>query len=289
MMGLRSKTAAAAAAVMIVAITPTGSGPARAGPAVSPDTTPPRIERIRFSPGSVVVTGLALVPVRVSVRLTDASGVADRPNGLDATPRLTIEPVAGFQARLNPVLARTSGTVTDGVWSAVVNVPSTWNGIVRVTSVGAEDVAGNQINEELSGARAPALRVTGLHRPALTFRYELLADGGFRIHGRAYFTDTGRPLIRLPLATAYDSNCDFEGGATNDIVTDRRGYYEKRWPNGEPLAAGCVALVGPAAPGQRPTLLVYHIAWAPQPAIPDAALLQPADLRGAATTEVTDD
>jgi hypothetical protein len=294
MTSLRGKTAAAAVAVMVVTLAPVGSAQARGSPpsaneATAADTSPPRVRGIWFSRNSVAVSGLAVVPVTLSVRLTDPSGVSDRPVGLDATPQLTVAPVPGFAARLNPVLARTSGTVTDGVWSATIHVPSTWNGIVRVTSVGAVDLVGNELRAALSGVESPALRVVGTHRPALTFHYVLLSGGGFGIHGRAYFTDTGRPIAWLPLATAYDSNCDFDGGGVNDIVTDARGRYQKRWPNGDPAAAGCVALIGPAAPGQRPPLLVYHVASAPQPAIPDAAMLQPEDLRGAFVSAVDGD
>jgi hypothetical protein len=286
-------TSAGAAVALAGALAVTGPAPARAGPpspngAEATDTTPPTVRGIWFSRASVAVSGLAVVPVTLSVRLTDPSGISDRPVGLDATPQLTVAPVPGFRSRLRPTLTRTSGTATDGVWSATVNVPSTWNGTVRVSSVGAVDEAGNELYAELSGARAPALRVTGTRRPALTFDYVLLPGGGFAVRGRAYFTDTGRPIARLPLATAYDSNCDLDGGAVNDIVTDARGFYEKRWPNGDELAAGCVALIGPAAPGQRPTVLAYHVASAPQPAIPDAAMPRPEDLRGYQPQPTTD-
>jgi hypothetical protein len=168
-------------------------------------------------------------------------------------------------------------------------VPSTWNGTVRVTSVGAVDRLGNELSDALGPAQSPALRVIGTHRPALTFHYALLAGGGFRIHGRAYDTDTGRPLRRMPLATAYESGCDLDGGARNTIVTDARGHYEQRWTNGDTGAWACVALIGRAAPAQRPTVLAYHVASAPQPAIPDAAMLQPADLRGATPEPFTDE
>jgi hypothetical protein len=277
------------------ALAATGTLPARAGPAAvsdaaaAADTSPPRVEDIRFSRASVRVSGLNVVPVTVSVHLTDATGVREIPHAMTPSPELTLTPVPGFQSKLRPVLSRTSGTVTDGVWSATIHVPSTWNGTVRVTSVGAEDRAGNLLSEQLTGAQSPALRVRGTHRPALTFHYSLLAGGGFRIHGRAFFTDTRRPIARRPLATSHDSGCDFDGGAVNNIVTDARGYYEMRRDADESGTAGCVALIGRAAPGQRPTLLTYAIAWAPQPAIPDAALLQPHDLHGATFQPLTDD
>ncbi len=255
---------------------------------VSADKSPPQVRDVKFSRASVAVRGLAVVPVRVSMRVTDPSGVLDNPHDMNPSPHLVLGAVPGFQSKLRPVLTRTSGTATDGTWSATVNVPSTWNGTVRIVSVGAMDQAGNELSTTLSGARSPKLRVRGTHRPALTFQYSMLAGGGFRIHGRASFTDTGRPIGRQKLATSYDSGCDFGGGARNNIVTDARGNYEKRFRNGEPGAAGCVALIGPAARHQRPAILAYRIASAPAYAVPAAAMLQPGDLKGAATTTVTD-
>ncbi|HYN96148.1 MAG TPA: hypothetical protein VES42_20070 [Pilimelia sp.] len=283
------------AVLLAAAVAATAAPPAEAGPAPpnrpvpSTDTTPPRVEDVRFSRASVRVAGLALVPVTVSVRITDASGVDEVPHAMTPSPSLVLSPVPGFRSLLRPVLTRTSGTPTNGVWSATVNVPSTWNGTVRITTVNVADRAGNVLNKELTGALAPALRVRGTHRPALTFRYSLLDGGGFRVHGRAYFTDTGRPIARLPLGAALGSPCDLEGGARNNMVTDRRGRYERRWENVAPDTEACVALIGRAAPGQNPSVLAYRLGPAPQPVIPDAALLQPADLYGATPEPVTDD
>lgn len=270
------RTAALATVIAAAVVLPATAGAA----APAADTSPPRIEEIRFSPPSVWTAGLTLVGVSVSVRLTDASGV-------QAAPQLTLGPVPGPWSRLLPSLTRTSGTATDGVWSATVNVPSTWYGTVRATSVRAVDVAGNELAADaLTGG--PELRVTGVHRPALSFHFAPLPGGGFRLYGQAYFPDTGRPIARQPLATSYDSGCDFEGGAVDDIVTDAHGRYEKRFPGAEANTAGCVALTGPAAPGQRRTLLAYHIASAPQSTIPDAAMPRAEDLRGATPQPVTD-
>ncbi|HWG98697.1 MAG TPA: hypothetical protein VNV66_05085 [Pilimelia sp.] len=291
--GAPSRVTVAAALAAVLAAT--GALPGAAAPsaahdrAAAADTAPPQVEDLWFSRDSVRVSGLAVVAVTVSVHLIDASGVKETTSGMDPSPQLTLSPVPGFRSRLSPSLTRTSGTVRDGVWSATVNVPSTWHGTVRISSVYAIDLAGNRLFHTPSGTRSHALRVTGTHRPALSFHYALLPGGGFRIHGRAYFTDTRRPIARLPLATQYGSNCDMDGGAVNDIVTDARGRYEKRWPTGETSAAGCVALIGPASPEQRPTLLAYHIGWAPTPSIPDAAMLQPEDLGGATPTPVDGD
>ena len=282
----RSPGAAANRITAAIAIAGAIAVPApAASAATATDTSPPRVEDIRFSRTAVAVSGLATVPVTVSVRLTDASGVAETATGMTPSPQLTLGPVPGFRSRLAPVLTRTAGTATDGVWSATVHVPSTWR-TVRVTAVDATDHAGNVLSGQPAGS--PALRVAGRHRPALTFRLEPLPGGGFRVHGRAYYTDTGRPIPRLRLAALFDSNCDMAGRTVPNIVTDARGRYEKRWPAGGPGDAGCVALTRPAAPGQLPTLLAYHVAKAPVPSIPDAAMLQPADLRGAIPEPATD-
>ncbi len=282
------RTRAAARITLATAIATAVVLPATAGfAAPAADTAPPQVEEIRFSRATVAVAGLAVVPVTVSVHLTDASGVAENATGMDASPQLTLGPVPGPWSRLLPKLSRTSGTATDGVWSATVNVPSTWHGAVRVTSVRAVDRAGNELSDELTDG--PALRVTGVHRPALSFHFAPLAGGGFRLHGQAYYPDTGRPIARQPLATSFDSGCDLDGGAADDIVTDAYGRYEKRFPHAEANTAGCVALAGPAAPGQRRTLIAYHIASAPQASIPDAAMPRAEDLRGAIPEAVTDD
>jgi hypothetical protein len=252
-----------------------GAGATVAGPALaSTDKSPPQVRDVRFSRASVAVRGLAVVPVRVSMRVTDPSGVRDNPHDMNPSPQLVLGTVPGHQSKLRPVLTRTGGTATDGTWSATVNVPSTWNGTVRIVSVGAMDKAGNELSTALSGAGSPKLRVRGTHRPALTFHYSMLAGGGFRIHGRASYTDTGRPLSHQKLATALDSGCDFDGGARNNIVTDARGNYEKRFRAGGVGDAGCVALIGAAARNQRPAILAYRIASAPAYSVPAAAMLQ---------------
>jgi hypothetical protein len=284
-----------AAGLLAAALAASAAEPARAGPATtgdaarsvttSADTTAPRLERVWFSRASVRVSGLNLVPVTVSVHITDASGITEFPRGEPASPRVVLSPLPGFRSRVRPLMIRTSGTVTDGVWSATLQVPSTWNGTVRVTEVGAEDIAGNVLTRELTGRQAATLRVIGTHRPALTLRYTVLPTGGFRLHGRAYFTDTRQPIARLPLVTGYGSLCNLENGATTDIVTDARGHYQKRFTD---TGLGCVALIGSAALHQYAAVLVYRSASRP-PVIRDEALLQPEDLNGATPTPLTDD
>jgi hypothetical protein len=291
----RARTAAittgavAFAATLAVAIPlSVRTGPAAAsGVVASNDTSPPRIRAVWFSRRSVAVSGLAVVPVTVSVRVTDPSGVTENPNGFSASPQVILGPVPGPRSKLQPTLTRTSGTVTDGIWSATVNVPSTWNGTVRVISVGATDRLGNVRYDTLSPAQAPALRVRGTHRPALTLHYSLRPDG-LQISGRAYFTDTRRPLARTPLAASFELGCDIEGGAVNNIVTNARGFYVKRWVYPD-TAVGCVALIGARAPGQRPTVLAYRIGFPPPPAIPDEAMLRGEDLGGAEPEPATGD
>ena len=158
--GITTAAGLAAAA----ALTLLGAPPAAA--AAAADTAPPQLGRVTFSRAAVNVSGLNVVPVTVSVRLSDPSGISEIPQAMTPSPHLTLGPVPGSRSQLHPVLTRTSGSSTDGVWSATVGVPSTWNGVVRVTSVGATDGAGNVLYADRTGTRTPALRVRGTHRPA---------------------------------------------------------------------------------------------------------------------------
>lgn len=228
------------------------------------DTTPPKVHYVRFSRSSVRVSGLAVVPVRLSIRLSDPSGIQDVNQGLDNYLRVVVGPAPGFRSRVYPVLKRTWGTARNGIWSAVVHVPSTWNGTVRVTEVSVSDRAGNRLEGWRPSGKGAQLRVRGTHRPALTFHYSLLKGGGFRIHGRAYFTDTGRPIAGRALAALSEQGCLVDGPLRTTIVTNSRGYYEKRFPRGEVRGVGCVALTGRRAPGQAATLIAYRVGSAPR-------------------------
>lgn len=228
------------------------------------DTQPPRVHSVSFSRTRVKVSGLRVVPVRVAVHLSDPSGVQEVGGGLDTLPRMILGPTPGFRSRTYPALERTSGTARNGVWSATVHVPSTWNGTVRVMSVSVADRAGNVLPHWSPGAKGPKLRVTGTHRPALTFHYSLLKSGGFRLHGRAYFTDTGRPIANRRMTASVEQGCLVDGAVAKNIRTDSRGYYEKVFRTPDKKVVGCVVLTGPTAPRQTPTIIAYRSGSSPR-------------------------
>jgi hypothetical protein len=153
-----------------------------------------------------------------------------------------------------------SGTATDGIWRAEVNVPSTWNGRWQVTLVAAYDTEFNRLEvDPRTQGIAPALTVTGTHQPAMSFGLVpplVVGNGSVAMKGRAYFLDTGASIPYLPLASGVDNTCA-EGVPVNDIRTDARGYYAKTFPSAAPILF-CVRLLGPAAPGRGPTIIAYR-------------------------------
>jgi hypothetical protein len=160
---------AIAAVLLGVVLVLTGAATPAAA-AAPPDSAPPTLVDIEFTPDAVAVAGLALVPVTVNVHLTDESGVQAVHSSTDGSfPFILVNRVSGG-SRLTEVatLSLTSGTIQDGVWSASVQVPSTWNGQWQVTTVVAVDTVSNKL--EIDPRTTPieaALAVTGTHQPAL--------------------------------------------------------------------------------------------------------------------------
>ena len=194
------------------ALAATGAPPVWAGAAadrpalVSADKSPPQVRNVKFSRTSVAVRGLAVVPVRVSMRVTDPSGVLDNPHDMNPSPQLTLGAVPGHQAKLRPVLTRTSGNGDRRIWSATVNVPSTWTG--RAHRLGRGDGSAVTSSPPCSPAPVPGPAVRGKNRPA-HFHYSCWPGAVLRSTRGPPNTDTGRPIRRLPLAPLRQ-NCDFE-------------------------------------------------------------------------------
>jgi hypothetical protein len=236
------------------------AGVVSAGPAAAADTTAPRVVGVSFSASSVAVRGLAVARVNVDVHLTDESGVVPTRANESDYPIIHLSRVAGGAWLDTPRLSLVSGTATDGVWRAAVNVPSTWNGRWQVTLVAAYDAESNylEVDPRTQGI-APDLTVTGTHRPAMSFGLVpqlVVGNGPVTMKGRAYFLDTGAGIANLPLASGADNSCA-EGVPVNDLRTDARGYYTKTFPSGAPILF-CVRLLGPAAPGHGPTIITYR-------------------------------
>jgi hypothetical protein len=201
------------------------------------DETAPVLTEVALSSDAVSVAGVDLVPVTVSVRLTDETGVepAGEMDGTN-TPAISLQRRAADGGGSEYVeLALTSGTPQDGVWSAVVQVPSTWDGQWETSGVTASDGAGNRLDTDPRTAGLGAtLHVTGTHQPAVTLRFvpdPLVGDGPLTLRGRVYDTDTGKGLGRQPIYIGYDSGC-VEGLSLPNGITAADGTYSKTYRRG---------------------------------------------------------
>jgi hypothetical protein len=198
------------------------------------DDAAPVVTEITFSTDAVSVSGVDLVPVTVSVGLTDDDGVAESvQDGFQIAPAVRLESRAGGQTRTeHVVLTLASGAPQDGVWSATIQVPSTWNGHWEVGRVIAGDQAGNDLDADPRQAGLDAaLDVTGTHQPAITLQFvpdPLVGDGPLTVRGRVYDTDTGEGLGRQPIYFGFDNLC-IEGGTAPNGVTAADGSYSKTY------------------------------------------------------------
>jgi hypothetical protein len=228
-------------ALLTLALTVLVAGPATAVTAA--DTIPPSLVSISFSPASVTVSGINTVPVTIRVRLTDDTGVVEAAHGDgEQTPSIQVEGIdvphyngVGIAFGLPP-LELTSGTAKDGIWSTVVNIPSTYNRVHHVTSVEADDAAGNQLTvDPRTQGIDPILTVVGHNQPRVSMGFSpnpVMGNGpaSIAIKGRAVFSDTGRPIPGLRLAVAENlvdgGGCDVGTG----VVTNSMGYYSVSRP-----------------------------------------------------------
>jgi len=220
--------------------------------ALAADTAAPELVGVSFSRARVAVSGVRLVPVVLRVHLTDESGVRPvlSPEGFINSPLARIERISGGQPRVvSAELALESGTSRDGVWSAVVQVPSTWHGVWAVTYLTAWDVAFNNVEVDPRAAGMERrLRVRGSHRPAMTLRFvpdPLPAGAPVTMKGRFYYRDTGKPIRHQPIFIGFDNMC-IEHAAMPNARTDRNGRYSVTFPPESAVALHCVGILRPS-------------------------------------------
>ncbi|WBB78937.1 hypothetical protein O7606_22510 [Micromonospora sp. WMMD882] len=223
------------------------------------DTAPPVIADLTVTPDDVGVSGVDLVPVTVAVRLTDESGVieAGEMDGV-ATPLLGLRRVEGGERNEGVELKLTSGTAKDGVWSATVHVPSTWDGRWEVGQVIAEDSARNRLEVDPRDAGTTvSLEVTGAHQPAVTMELTpdpLVGDGPLTVKGRFYDKDTGKGLPNQPIFFGHDNVCVEQPGTPNG-VTAADGTFSRVYPVGD-IYLRCVGILRPTNIGIVPAYIV---------------------------------
>ena len=246
----RSQIVAPTVASLALLLATAVPGIAQAHPGAAADTTPPALVGITFSPGSVAVAGLDLVPVIVGVHLTDESGVV---RGLSfdlPTPFVVLERGSGGDRREEPAeLTLTSGTAQDGVWSATIQVPSTWDGTWPASRVIAGDSVGNELDVDPRTLSIDSrLSVTGTHQPALTLRQRpdpVVGDAPLTLEGRAYFLDTGEGIPNQELFFGFDNQC-VENEPTVNGATDARGDYSRTFAGRDNIGLRCVGIPRPS-------------------------------------------
>ncbi|HEU5108793.1 MAG TPA: hypothetical protein VFT95_09570 [Micromonosporaceae bacterium] len=221
-----------------------------APPALAADEAAPVLTELTLSTDAVSVAGVELVPVTVSVRLTDETGVEVQSIVGDvSTPGIRFEREgAGPDRAEYAELTLTSGTPQDGVWSAVVQVPSTWDGHWETSNVTAWDAAQNklEVDPRTLGLGA-TLDVTGTHQPAVTMRFvpdPLIGDGPLTVRGRVYDSETGEGLARQPIYFGYDNTCIELGGGSNG-TTAADGTYSRTYRRVD-LVLQCVGISRPS-------------------------------------------
>ncbi|OZV79774.1 hypothetical protein CA850_17160 [Micromonospora echinospora] len=221
-----------------------------AAPASTADTAPPVLKGITVTPDRVSVSGVDLVPVTVSVRLTDESGVMHSVD-MDGVqlPYVVLTRVPGGPAATQGAeLALTSGTAQDGVWSATIQVPSTWDGRWELSRVVAVDEGSQRLDVDPRNLPlAATLDVTGTHRPAVTMEFvpdPLVGDGRLTVRGRFFYEDTGKGIPDQPIFFGEDNLCVEHPGVPNGR-TAADGSFSKVYPQGEGFLR-CVGILRPS-------------------------------------------
>jgi len=215
-----------------------------APPALAADTTPPQVLDLKITPSTVNLAGMAYTKVVVSVHLQDDSGICTDCNIDDdsmaafpgyRTPLVRLEgtpPVPGmFYETQFSGMQRTSGTATDGWWSATRIATGLWSRTRPAIRIAAFDTAGNKTDiDPRNTALARTLTVHATNAPRISYGVDPTVTpygvNTFTIKGRAYLSGTGAPLGNRALLLCEDTGCGIEGtfGGTA-VATNANGYY----------------------------------------------------------------
>jgi hypothetical protein len=240
-MGLRSSHLGCTAIAVAVGL---GISLVAVTPAAAADTTPPELVDVSLSTDAVSVAGLNFKRVTILVHLTDDTGVVEyRLPDDEFTPfvSLTRDKPGGHDTR---PLSRSSGTRTDGVWTADVLMPSTYDGTWRVSRVRAEDDSSNVLDvDPATIGIVRTLEVTGTRQPHLTLDFlPARPSGRARAHGRLT-TDTGRPISgRVMFVEFVQADWPFPGPRRR-VTTKADGTHHFRMPTR--YDGACVDVVAP--------------------------------------------
>lgn len=209
--------------------------------AAEPELT---VSSVSLSRSAVTVSGVNTV--RVDVQVT-----AHVPLAATTETRLAVYlDRQGAGGSINDLVAkdlvRTAGTGADGVWSGPLWVPSTANGLFKVTAAslwyGDPGAQGMVVPTPYDG---PALQVTGVHQPAITATTSpnpVPSGSAYSLVGRVLDSATGQPYastVRVEIGV--DNTC-IEGGAAG-IRTNTSGYFSHRLPASAFGALNCAFIL----------------------------------------------
>jgi len=193
---------------------------------------------VTLSRSSVAVSGLNTVTVTVMVHLTDPVGVVESSASETGAPlpqvglsRVSSPGTAGAPSQDSRDLNLASGTGRDGVWTAAIRVPSTYDGSWQVTAVWATNSQdGSLFVDPRKVGITRTLTVRGSRQPSLSLGFSPKVPVGnqaVNIKGRAVDADTGRPLAGILLNLGAGSeNCGvFDYGGAGSVTTNAKGYY----------------------------------------------------------------
>jgi hypothetical protein len=232
---------------------------AAAPPAVAAADTPPELKSITLSREDITVSGLNVVLLTVSARLTDDDGVV-------ASPYFPGDPyptVYFGNPRVTVYLQLGSGTVRDGVWTGVAPVTSNWGASEQPTRVSAIDTANNSLSvDPRTVIDTPAVRVHSSNEPVLTFTMTpdpvQLGQPVTRTI-RAVNRTTGQPWPRLPIVLTGADGCGADVNAAANIKTDANGVWRDTVADAD---QNCAWVPAANVPGQYPTRIGYVNAYA---------------------------
>lgn len=176
-----------------------------------------------YSPNPVTVSGLATVPLTVTVRITDTPALPTDSGYLSFLLKRTVGTLPNSQLAGDASLI--SGDGSDGVWRATIQVPASANGTWTLTNILESGMPGT--DHPITGAGD--LVVNGTHRPVVTAGTSpalvSYSTGGYVVKGRLVDSETGAGLAGVRVNFGLDNQCAEPVGWTATTLTNVDGYY----------------------------------------------------------------
>jgi hypothetical protein len=247
MLGIKAGLATLTAVVSIAATLVLAPGAAAAPQtAQSPDPLL-TVTDVTLGRTTVTVSGLNRVAVGITVK---AGYDSDDPGNQDLTLAVFLKRSGGTGAvslMIAGRLTRSAGTLKNGTWTGVVEVPSTANGAFKVYGLIAGwrlDDIGNMTTETLFDG--PSITVNGVHQPKLAVQVipRVVPFGSpYKVKAVIYDSATGKPYgSRIPLQVAVDNLCVEYGPILK--LTDKAGVLVTSLSAGAANWLNCVRVRG---------------------------------------------